>query len=272
MEKHMMQITYLPVSELRYFKDNLNSVAGSKLSDLIESIRSVGIKEPLIVVSWDDKYVVVDGNHRLAIAEQLGIAEVPCVIREMPKEEWFREHVLLNYFRGEVQLQKLIGYITRELDSGVPVKKLAELLQMREHWVIAHYEMGKVKSNEELWKQCVNSYLVKVPVLIKGDMLQKLFFRIGYSMKGSMIHYLNSLLCAEQKALRSLKIGADGNFDNLTKLKNHCERKILLYKNLLLDVRKGRRTDEVLGMIIENMEMADFSMYLGDVLVENLRR
>ena len=71
-----LRIKYIDVKRLEFFKDNINSIVGNKLQDLIENIKSVGIKEPLIVVEDKDKYIVVDGNHRLAIAKLINMEKV----------------------------------------------------------------------------------------------------------------------------------------------------------------------------------------------------
>ena len=266
-----MKVSYISTAKLHRFSDNVNVVAGSKLADLTESIKNVGVKEPLLVMRAKGYYVVVDGNHRLAIAESLGIKHLPCIVRNTPEKHWFREHILLNYFRGEVQLQKLIGYITRELDSGTPIKTLAERLQMREYWVMAHYEMGKVKSNDELWSQFVNGGLVKIPVLIDAEVLQRLFFDIGFSTKTLMLDYLYRGLAAERECVELLHKEAvrfTGRVvpQSISEPLNASERKIKLFTKLVDDVQNGRRSNDLLRVIIENMEMVDFARYLGDKL------
>jgi hypothetical protein len=47
---------------------------------------------------------------------------------------------------------------------------------------------------------------------------------------------------------------------------NASERKIKLFIKLIDDVQSGRRSNDLLRVIIENMEMVDFARYLGDKL------
>lgn len=56
----------------------------SEKQELIDDIKNNGIKEP-IVVEYDkesDSYYVKNGNHRAAIAKELGIKEIPTIVAE----------------------------------------------------------------------------------------------------------------------------------------------------------------------------------------------
>jgi hypothetical protein len=48
----------------------------------IDEIRENGIIEPLRVVVEGDRYLVVEGRHRLEAASQIGLATVPCIVVE----------------------------------------------------------------------------------------------------------------------------------------------------------------------------------------------
>lgn len=64
----------------------------SERQELVDDIKNNGIKEP-IVVEYDkesDSYYVKNGNHRAAIAKELGIKEVPTIVaeyKETPQEQ-----------------------------------------------------------------------------------------------------------------------------------------------------------------------------------------
>ena len=47
---------------------------------LSDSIRKIGFVVPLIVIKGEDGYTVIDGQHRLLAARELGIKEIPCVL------------------------------------------------------------------------------------------------------------------------------------------------------------------------------------------------
>ena len=56
----------------------------AEIGDLIESVRAHGILVPLVVAPRrDDGWEVVSGHRRLACARALGLAEVPCEVRDV---------------------------------------------------------------------------------------------------------------------------------------------------------------------------------------------
>jgi ParB/RepB/Spo0J family partition protein len=63
----------------------LPALTDEEYAGLRDSIRSAGIMQPL-VVAWPEK-VVIDGHHRLRIAIELGIAEVPVMVEEFMNED-----------------------------------------------------------------------------------------------------------------------------------------------------------------------------------------
>lgn len=80
------------------------------LDELADSIKQVGLLEPLIVRPRDDQYEVVVGERRYRAAQQAGLDAVPAIIRD--------------YADGEVMELNLIENIQREDLSAVEKGKL----------------------------------------------------------------------------------------------------------------------------------------------------
>lgn len=57
-----------------------------KLASLKDSVNRYGIKNPLIVDKVGNKYILIDGERRFKVAEDLGLKEVPVIVEE-PKSE-----------------------------------------------------------------------------------------------------------------------------------------------------------------------------------------
>lgn len=57
-----------------------------KLASLKDSVNRYGIKNPLIVDKVGSKYLLIDGERRFKVAEDLGLKEVPVIVEE-PKSE-----------------------------------------------------------------------------------------------------------------------------------------------------------------------------------------
>jgi ParB-like chromosome segregation protein Spo0J len=51
---------------------------------LEDSVRAVGLIEPLVVCDQGDCYAILDGNLRYEILQEMGMDTVPCLISESP--------------------------------------------------------------------------------------------------------------------------------------------------------------------------------------------
>lgn len=59
-----------------------------KAAEYAESIKAVGIQEPLIARAADDgKYELIAGHHRLKAAKMAGLSEVPVIVRELDDKQ-----------------------------------------------------------------------------------------------------------------------------------------------------------------------------------------
>lgn len=62
--------------------------SGTEQEEFVESIRSNGLLEPLLVhPSSDGKYEIISGHRRAAACRELGIATVPVIIKELTRDE-----------------------------------------------------------------------------------------------------------------------------------------------------------------------------------------
>ena len=59
-----------------------SDLSPESVADLVESIKKVGIIEPLIVATKDDGFEIIAGHRRLVAAEIAGLVEAPCLIVE----------------------------------------------------------------------------------------------------------------------------------------------------------------------------------------------
>lgn len=82
-------------------KEFFDDIEGVQWQQFLESIKTSGILTPLIVT---EDYTVVSGAQRLKAAKELGLKEVPCIIKKyedrdgLTKEEWIIKELLeVNY-------------------------------------------------------------------------------------------------------------------------------------------------------------------------------
>lgn len=103
-----------------------------ELDELIQSIREHGIIQPLIVTKATDGYELIAGERRLRSARQLGLTEVPVVVREATTEQAKLELALIENIQRQdlnaVELARAYKQLAEEfnLNQEQLAKKLGK--------------------------------------------------------------------------------------------------------------------------------------------------
>lgn len=125
----MFQI--IPVDQVHPARDNVRRRLGDT-RDLLASITSVGIVEPLLVTPRPEDggggYTVVAGHRRLAAARAAGLVEVPCTIRTLSDLERVEIMVAENLARSGLSVMDEAGGYFRMAEFGLTTKDLAKRL------------------------------------------------------------------------------------------------------------------------------------------------
>jgi ParB family chromosome partitioning protein len=96
----------LPTNQLR---SNMNN-----LEELAESIRSIGLLQPIIVRSNNsENFEIVAGNRRFSACKKLGLRKIPCHIVELDDKKAFEVSVIENVQRRTLN----------PIDEGLAFKK-----------------------------------------------------------------------------------------------------------------------------------------------------
>ena len=100
--------TFIRVEDLLPNSLNVNEMDQETYKALKEQIAEGEILTELIVTPsmLPGKYEVLDGNHKLAIAKELGIQELPCRVVNAPPEEKLAYTLKLNT-KGKVSIEKV---------------------------------------------------------------------------------------------------------------------------------------------------------------------
>ncbi len=111
-------------------------VDDEKVSDLVASIRRVGIINPLLVCSQGDKFLLLSGHHRLIAAVHGGLLEVPCIVRSDNEASAHEVALADNLFRADLTPVETASAI-RDLvvNKIMDVSGVAKALHRSEHWV-----------------------------------------------------------------------------------------------------------------------------------------
>ena len=148
-----------------------------KLNDLVASVKSTGIIEPITVREDEQGYKVVTGERRFKAAQLAGLKEIPCILKKLDDKGAFAHQLIENLQREDlspideatalkkllgtgvtqVQAAKMIGksqpYISQSLkilDLPKSILEEAQELEIsKEHML----QLIKAKNPKELWQQ-----------------------------------------------------------------------------------------------------------------------
>ncbi len=117
-------------------------VEDAAIDDLVSSIRRVGILVPLIVCSEGDQYNLIAGHRRYVAAMRIGLAEVPCIIRDSSEAESSEVAFAENLFRQDLSAVETASRIKDILDQRImELPELARAMHRSEHWVKSQLDL-----------------------------------------------------------------------------------------------------------------------------------
>jgi ParB family transcriptional regulator, chromosome partitioning protein len=93
-----IELIDLPAQQPRRYFDP------EKLAQLVESVRAYGIIEPLLVrpLEGGERYELVAGERRYRAAKEIGLTEVPIVVRELSSDEALQLALIENLQREDL--------------------------------------------------------------------------------------------------------------------------------------------------------------------------
>lgn len=103
LKNNLEQIVEVRIDKLKNFEKHPFKVVDEVLEELTTSIIENGITTPLIVRPLKDgNYEIVSGHRRKRVCELLGIIKLPCIVRDMSRDEAIIQMVDSNIQREEV--------------------------------------------------------------------------------------------------------------------------------------------------------------------------
>jgi ParB/RepB/Spo0J family partition protein len=80
------------------------------ITELVESIKQVGVLEPLIVRPIPNgTYEIIVGSRRYSAAKKAGLKKVPCTIKKMSDEDAIATSLIENIQRGDIGEEEVAG-------------------------------------------------------------------------------------------------------------------------------------------------------------------
>lgn len=143
-------IENLQVDDLHANPNNPRKQVGD-VDELASSIRSQGIKQPLLVtpngetdIDGHKQYRVVIGHRRLAAARQAGLSTVPAIVEEMDARREREIMLVENTQRSDLTpVEEADGY-QGLLDLGVGVKEMAEKTGRSDRFVRRRLKIARI--------------------------------------------------------------------------------------------------------------------------------
>ncbi len=102
------KVVELPIHKLDVSKFNVRKHhIYDDMADLIDSVKSIGVKTPLIVREYrPNNYEVVTGQRRYIASKKAGLKTVPCIIRKYSDEsDMIIESFSENLFRSDMSIE-----------------------------------------------------------------------------------------------------------------------------------------------------------------------
>ena len=128
----------VPISAVAPHPDNVRQHLGD-LTELVRSIKSHGVLQPLLVLPADDKgvHLVVAGHRRLAAATRAGVERVPIVVRDLDRAAVIEAMLIENGHRSDLNVREEVDAIATliSIDTGVTPAKLSKRIGKSQRWV-----------------------------------------------------------------------------------------------------------------------------------------
>jgi len=143
MSNQKITIVEVPINELHPAEYNPRKHSKEQADQLKESIKRLGLIDPIIVNSAAErKNVIISGHFRVEVARELGIKTVPAVYVRITDPAKEREaNIRLNKNTGDFDLDLLaefdesfladIGFDSEELDDIFPVEENTEMFDLK---------------------------------------------------------------------------------------------------------------------------------------------
>ena len=110
------------------------NLGGEVFERLVNSIREVGVLEPILVMQSGDSYQVVCGEHRLEACRRLGLTSIPARILDstLPRSEVVECKMIENLNRADMNPIRLASCYFEYLKAKLGVKDEREALRALE--------------------------------------------------------------------------------------------------------------------------------------------
>lgn len=115
-----------------------------RLASVMESVREIGVREPVRVTARGERYMILDGAHRARSAQALGLRTLPCRTLELaddaPVDGW--THAIAG--RVDIALPSGTGELVARIHDAQGTRELRAVETGDGSYLRTMYEIGAV--------------------------------------------------------------------------------------------------------------------------------
>lgn len=131
-------VVNLPIKKIKLARNSRMSVAPDELDGLMQSIKEVGLLQPIGVVRRAKGYEVCYGNRRFLACDKLGLTKIPCIVHENKTEfDVDIKNLTENIQRRNLSLPEIGRYMELLKSEGLTSKEVAVRLGVTNSYVQA---------------------------------------------------------------------------------------------------------------------------------------
>ena len=124
-----METVMIPIDKINISDFNVRAeepFGDEEDQDLMESIKTFGILQPIIVRQVGDMYELIAGRRRIYSARESGLTEIPCIIKDVHDYEALDISLSENLFRKNLDPVTIGRALKRRMDkSGISLREYA---------------------------------------------------------------------------------------------------------------------------------------------------
>jgi ParB family chromosome partitioning protein len=163
-----------------------------KLLDLKQSISSIGILHPLVVLPFEDKFILISGYRRLAVAKQLLYPSIPAIVLQtgIDDAEIIRLHE--NIYREDISpIQEAAAFFRLEHTYHFNREKIAKITGRSKSYVTQRIQILDYPADiQDLLASSVLSYSLARELIRVKDPKQRQYFSTMIVTSGATVRTL----------------------------------------------------------------------------------
>jgi len=138
-------------------------------SELMDSIKSVGVLSYLLVRPIGDDFEIVAGERRFRAAKSLGLESLPCRVRDLTDEAVGKIQLIENIQRSNLSATEELAGVRELEELGVRGEELAKSLGKTNDWLQLRLDLGKLPGGAQEAVGAGRVSLASVPDLLQVD-------------------------------------------------------------------------------------------------------